>query len=509
DVAAATGFKAAIDFEPATVLTSNDERASALSIVLQTHAQHPAYLRMDGKPVIFFWATWAYSVDDWTYIRSLADPDRQSIWIAEGANTEYLAVFDGLHLYNTAWAANPAGIASGWAANTRNAAETYGGFKYWVATAMPGFDDRHLGRGDQAVYRDRAGGAYYQNSFAAAAESSPDLLVITSFNEWAEGSNIEPSVEFGNHYLDLTAQLVSAYKSGAVAAPPPLPDQTEEPVRDEIAQENSAAQNESTPTASTTPLSTTGSPALPTPRSDGAIVYEVQEGDTLSHIASRFDVPLPTLLDYNNLEPDDFLNVGQPLIVGFAEGVSQPQPTASTSLPDGVEAREDGTLVYIVEEDDTLIGIAVRNDLTMEALFAMNEGLTEDSLLSIGQEIIVGQRRQPESSGGSTDFPASEATPTTATTPAGATPTSQAVAPALPSPTVAPPATLQTAAGATESEPPLIEDEIAVTSAPPSGPAESSASTESVPLWLAIAGGFLVLLGLTGGVFFYLGNRRL
>lgn len=512
DVAAASGFTAAVDFEPATVLSNNDERAAALSTLLQTHAQHPAYLRMDGKPVIFFWATWAYSVDDWAYIRNIADPDRQSIWIAEGANTEYLSVFDGLHLYNTAWSANPAGIASTWAANTREAAETYGGFKYWVATAMPGFDDRHLGRGDEAVYRDRAGGAYYQNSFAAAAESNPDLLIITSFNEWAEGSNIEPSVEFGNHYLDLTAQLVSSYKSGGVAAPPPLPEPTEEPVQSETVQEDPVAQSEDTPAPPATSPATESPPALPTPRSDGAIVYEVQEGDTLSHIAFRFDVPLQSLLDYNDLEPDAFLSVGQPLILGFAEGAGEPQATASTTLPDGVEAREDGTLVHIVEENDTLIGIAVENDLSMEELLAMNEGLTEDSLLSIGQEVVVGQQRQPESSGGSTDFPEGEASstpaPSATETAAAAAPTSGATVTAQHTETVAPSATVQAAAGPTDSES-QAADETTATSAPPPGSTESPSSSGGVPLWLPIAGGFLVLLGLTGGVFFYLGNRRL
>jgi LysM repeat protein len=459
--------------------------------LLATHATHPAYLRVDGKPVIFFWANWAYSVDDWAYIRSIADPNHNSIWIAEGSNTDYLSVFDGLHMYNIAWAANPAGIATTWGANTRAAAETYGSYKYWVATAMPGFDDRHLGRGDASVYRDRAGGAYYQNSFAAAAASQPDMLIITSFNEWAEGSNIEPSLSFGNLYLDLTAQLAGSYKAGGVPAPPPLPVPTDPPPN-----VDGGTPQAGSPTSQ--PAPTTAPSLLPTALPDGRIVYEVSSGDTLSAIAFRFDVPLQTLYDLNDLTPDTVLRIGQEIILGYSEGTSPPAATALPDIPEGVTVGADGTLRYTVVANDTLIGIAVTYDLTLPELLALNEGLAENGLLTIGQEIVVGVRRQPASTGGSTDMPE-------ATASASATPTTVPTASA----TTAPTATLQPTATASE-----VAAVIEVTP----GSVEVDGSQEGLSAGAPRAGlggtaalllGGLVILVLLGALLFrYLGRTR-
>ncbi len=104
DEAAARGSKAAILFETnSPFLGGTGDVTAALQHLLNVHAQQPAYLRVDGRPVIFFWRTQNYSVEQWRTIRTQADPNNSAIWIADGTDTSYLAVFDGHHLYSNTW----------------------------------------------------------------------------------------------------------------------------------------------------------------------------------------------------------------------------------------------------------------------------------------------------------------------------------------------------------------------------------------------------------------------
>lgn len=58
----------------------------------------------------------------------------------------------------------------------------------------PGYDDVPVRPWNAASTRDRQHGAYFERGFAAAVESRADMISITSFNEWHEGTQIEEAI---------------------------------------------------------------------------------------------------------------------------------------------------------------------------------------------------------------------------------------------------------------------------------------------------------------------------
>ena len=253
-MAATTGFSAAVDFETTSpFLADYNAVSNALSTLIATHAQHPAYLRYQGKPVIFFWRQQRFSIEEWQALRNQVDPNRDTYWIAEGVEVAYQSVFDGHHLYSIAWSQSPQAELAKWSQRIQNFEAENQVERIWVATAMPGYDDTRLPR-DDAFAVDRRDGSYYRETWQAAVDSQPEMIVITSFNEWPEGTQIEPSVTYGNLYLDITRELITSFRGAIPAAArveaqqaqegTPEAEPTDEPPADEATGEEAPADAE-------------------------------------------------------------------------------------------------------------------------------------------------------------------------------------------------------------------------------------------------------------------------
>ncbi len=224
DTAARHQFQATLYFETNYALQKGDV-VSQLRIVLGEYLSHPAFLRSGGKPVIFFWAPGALGdANAWRSVRDQVDPSHSQIWSVDSTDPGYLDVFDTIHLFSAGkWGAETdvSRVDAQWRGIVSDYNKAHGTNRLWVPGVIPGWDESRVvpPRSNAKVFP-RRNGALYEEMWRAALALNPDWITITSYNEWFEGTQIEPSVGYGNRYLDLTKNYAAQWKGNQPAAPP-------------------------------------------------------------------------------------------------------------------------------------------------------------------------------------------------------------------------------------------------------------------------------------------------
>jgi len=224
-VAEELGFNVTIYYESVRDM-SKEQIINELAYVIRKYSSSKAFLRINGKPVIFIYAIKAYGrdINFWedvlNEVRRITNKD--VVFIADTTDLSALRVFDGVHIYN------PLGLIlkkvnlmqfyKDQAMKTKEFITIEEGNvvsrKIFCATVLPGFDNRKVKslRGEQGKYLPRLDGKTYKDTWEAALNSDPDIILICTWNEWHEGSEIEPSREYGFKYLLLTREYVEKYK---------------------------------------------------------------------------------------------------------------------------------------------------------------------------------------------------------------------------------------------------------------------------------------------------------
>ena len=101
------------------------------------------------------------------------------------------AKFDGVFTY---FAANGFTHGSSWK-NWQNLANFCRRNSLLFSPSVgPGYVDTRVRPWNGANTRDRRGGAYYDMSWRTAVAAAPDVVSVTSFNEWHEGTQVEEAV---------------------------------------------------------------------------------------------------------------------------------------------------------------------------------------------------------------------------------------------------------------------------------------------------------------------------
>jgi hypothetical protein len=150
---------------------------------IATVAQDLAYFATLGVPDVYVYHPRDFSASDWAAMRAQTPLEIRLLAGTELVGFAAAAHFDGIYTYDF---------------------NTYNGSKFirlcTQAHALhlvcgpsvgPGYNGTRAG--ETSGNRPRAHGATYDRLWSAALAASPDLVTITSYNEWGEGTQIEPA----------------------------------------------------------------------------------------------------------------------------------------------------------------------------------------------------------------------------------------------------------------------------------------------------------------------------
>ena len=204
-----------------------------LAYVLRRYGPSPAYLKVDGKPVIFVYGRVLSQLplESWPeIIRKARATAGDFVLIMDGYLEACACLFDGVETYNFAGdilGKNPDAIRT-WAAQHYAAAvrlaREHG--RISCVTVLPG-EDVTKNLKEHGFKLERQDGQTYRVLWDEAIKSKPDWVLLTTWNEWYEATEIEPSLEFGDKYLKITSEFAPRFLAGSpaqVSTPVALPE---------------------------------------------------------------------------------------------------------------------------------------------------------------------------------------------------------------------------------------------------------------------------------------------
>jgi hypothetical protein len=182
---------------------------------LVARARAPEYLKAGDRPVVFLYHTTDVTPDMWRSVRQrLSQQGADPFIVADKVGPGY--DFDGVYAYS------PNSRSDDQLADLYDTVLQQARFdpaigngdrqRLWAAPVSPGEDDSAIDRPprDKHVV-DRQGGARYDATWSAATATSPEWVVVTTWNEWYENTEVAPSARTGTRALDQTASWSSAF----------------------------------------------------------------------------------------------------------------------------------------------------------------------------------------------------------------------------------------------------------------------------------------------------------
>jgi glycoprotein endo-alpha-1,2-mannosidase len=201
--AEANGIQINFHLEPFPGRNANTTR-DAISYLIGKYGSSPALHRLashNNLPVFFIYDSYLTPASDWA---SLLSPSSSQtirntpndavvigLWVKQHEESFMTqGHFDGFYTYFATDGFTFGSTLKNWPRLASWARENQ---KLFIPCVAPGYIDTRIRPWNNGNTRDREQGAYYDRSWAAAIQSKPPLIAITSFNEWHEGTQIEPA----------------------------------------------------------------------------------------------------------------------------------------------------------------------------------------------------------------------------------------------------------------------------------------------------------------------------
>jgi glycoprotein endo-alpha-1,2-mannosidase len=200
DTAQQYGLKIAFHLEP--FYKTTEEFRTHLTYISEKYLQHPALYKPAGKPLYYLYNPFQLNYQEWDSLlnknssKSIRNTSLDGyfigLWTTQFDGEFALqSSFDGVYTYFVS-----DGFAFG--STTTNWPEmakfTSVNNLLFIPCAGPGYADTRIRPWNEKNTKARENGKYYEDMFKKAAALNPDFLGITSFNEWHEGTQIEPAI---------------------------------------------------------------------------------------------------------------------------------------------------------------------------------------------------------------------------------------------------------------------------------------------------------------------------
>ncbi len=235
DAAVNHDIKVSFHIEPFPGRNAQTAR-DAIVYIIDKYGSHPAIYRYgkdNPRPIFYIYDSYLTPAKQW---KTILSPDgAQTI-----RDTRYDSVVIGLWVKEHEQAFMTEGNFDGYYTYFATDGFTYGSTienwpkladwaqqnnKLFIPSVGPGYIDLRIRPWNNVNTRGRRNGAYYDREFAAAITARPPIISITSFNEWHEGSQIEPAVpkkisdfkyldyepHYPEYYLDRTSYWISRF----------------------------------------------------------------------------------------------------------------------------------------------------------------------------------------------------------------------------------------------------------------------------------------------------------